>query len=244
MTAETLAFLVAGALMGGFVNGLAGFGTALFALGWWLAVLTPQQAVPVVLLMSIAGGAQGVWLVRRAIRWRRLGLFLVPAFAGIPIGHGLLERIDADALRRLVGVFMLLYGGFFAFRRTLPKLTRPTPVVDAVIGFLSGILGATAGLSGALPTMWISLRDWTKEASRGVLQPFNFAVLGIAVAVLAADGAYKPELLGYAAVALLPTLVAAQVGIAVFRRLADGAFRRLLIVLMLVSGAAILVVGG
>ena len=36
---------IAGALAGGFVSGLAGFGTALMALGIWLYILPPAMAV-------------------------------------------------------------------------------------------------------------------------------------------------------------------------------------------------------
>ena len=52
---STLAFvlLILGALAGGFVSGLAGFGTALMALGIWLYALTPAVAVPLVLISSI-----------------------------------------------------------------------------------------------------------------------------------------------------------------------------------------------
>src|SRR5699024_8893634 len=41
VTLEFLFFVIAGAAAGGFVNGLAGFGTSLFALGWWLQVMPP-----------------------------------------------------------------------------------------------------------------------------------------------------------------------------------------------------------
>lgn len=43
---EFYVYLVTGAIAGGFINGLAGFGTALFALGFWLQILPPEQAVP------------------------------------------------------------------------------------------------------------------------------------------------------------------------------------------------------
>ena len=44
----TVAFfvLVMGALAGGFVSGLAGFGTGLVALGMWLYAFPPAIAVP------------------------------------------------------------------------------------------------------------------------------------------------------------------------------------------------------
>ena len=47
------ALLLFGALAGGFVSGLAGFGTALMALGIWLYVLPPSIAVPLVLIWAV-----------------------------------------------------------------------------------------------------------------------------------------------------------------------------------------------
>ena len=51
---------------------------------------------------------------------------------------------------------------------------------DAAVGFAGGILGGLAGLSGPLPTLWASVRGWTKDQRRGVFQIFNGTVLGAA----------------------------------------------------------------
>ena len=240
LTAEFVFYLLLGAAAGGFINGLAGFGTALFALGWWLQVMPPLQAVAVVLAMSVISGIQGVVVVRRAIQWPRLLRFLLPALIGIPIGLQILERINADHLKIVVAVFLLVYGGFFAFRRNLPSITRQTPVIDAGVGFVGGILGAIAGLSGALPTMWLSMRAWPKEQTRAVLQPYNVVVLGLSALVLVFTGAYNCDTLVTMAVALPATMIAAQVGLWTFKRLTDTQFRRLLVVMMLVSGIVLL----
>jgi hypothetical protein len=45
MHVAAYALLLIGALAGGFVSGLTGFGTALMALGIWLYVLPPSMAV-------------------------------------------------------------------------------------------------------------------------------------------------------------------------------------------------------
>lgn len=240
MTWDFIAYLLIGAAAGGFINGLAGFGTSLFALGWWLQVMPPLKAVAMVLALSVASGLQGVWLVRRDIRPGRLALFLIPGLAGIPIGLQILQFIDATTLKLVIAGFLLLYGGFFIARRELPKMTRPTPIADATIGFTGGILGAIAGLSGALPTMWLALRDWTKQQSRAVLQPYNVTILGLSAIMLALDGAYDRATLIAMAVALPVTMIAAQIGLVVFGRLSDLQFRRLLIALMLISGLVLL----
>lgn len=239
MTAELITFLLIGAAAGGFVNGLAGFGTSLFALGWWLHILPPVQAVAIVLVLSVASGIQGVVLVRKSIQWKRLAIFLIPGLIGIPLGLVLLQRIDVEILKLLIGGFLLLYAAFFIARQDLPRLTPPA-WADACVGGVGGVLGALAGLSGALPTMWLTLRAWQKAEMRAVLQPYNVAILGISALMLAATGVYTTGTLVLIAVALPTTMAAAQAGLWAFGRLTDIQFRRLLIVLMGVSGAVLL----
>ena len=53
MDTAVYVLLLLGALAGGFVSGLAGFGTALMALGIWLYALPPALAVPLVLICSV-----------------------------------------------------------------------------------------------------------------------------------------------------------------------------------------------
>lgn len=241
MTVSFLIYLAAGALAGGFVNGLAGFGTALFALGFWLQIMPPAQAVAVVVAMSVVSGAQGVWVVRRDIQRARLLRFLIPALIGVPAGVGLLALIDVEALKLVIAGFLMLYGGFFLVNRNLPHLRERTPVMDSIIGAVGGVLGGAAGLSGALPTMWCALKDWTKGEKRALFQPFNLSVLGLTVVVLAVRGEYTFETLTVMAAALPLTILSAQAGIFVFRRLTDSQFRTLLIALLFVSGAVLMV---
>jgi len=238
MTTEFLLLLAAGAVAGGFINGLAGFGTALFALGFWLQIIPPVQAVSIVVVVSAVSGVQGVWLVRHSIlrQRKRLARFLAPGIIGIPIGVATLAMLDPTILKLLIAGFLILYGGFFSFRKALPKFERPTPLVDSAIGFLGGILGGAASLSGALPTMWCSMRPWPKAETRAVLQPFNVVILGLTSVMFAVKGVYTWESLTLIAIALPLTIASAQIGIVVFKRLTDDQFRRLIIAMMFLSG--------
>lgn len=238
MPVEFYVFLFLGAASGGLINGLAGFGTALFALGFWLHIMPPLQAVSMAIVMSVASGLQGVWLVRKSISNQpmRLARFLIPALPGIPLGVAILSYVPAEVLKITIAGFMLLYGGFFSLRSALPKLERKTHILDAIVGFFGGVLGGAASLSGALPTMWCALRPWPKAETRAVLQPFNVAVLGLALVAFAIKGVYDWDIIKLIGIALPATMISAQIGIAVFNRLNDDQFRRLIILLMLVSG--------
>ena len=235
-----LVFLLAAGLSGGFVNGLAGFGTALFSLGWLLQVMPPQQAVAIALVCSLVTGVPGVWQVRHSIDRRRLALFILPAFAGIPIGTVLLSLIDTRLLSLIVGGMLLLYGGYFAFRRTLPAIEGNWTLVEAGIGFVGGVLGAMAGLSGALPSMWLALRPWPKAVQRGIMQPFSMVILLVATVLLALEGVFTSQVLYNLALVLPASMFGAVIGLMLFRRMPDALYPRVLIGLMLISGGTLL----
>ncbi|MFP1644499.1 sulfite exporter TauE/SafE family protein [Pontitalea aquivivens] len=241
--AHFLVLMAAGAIAGGFINGLAGFGTALFALGFWLQILPAPQAVAIVIVMSVASGLQGAWAVRHSIAAQpgRLMIFLLPALIGVPLGVQMLSLVSAEQLKLVIAGFLILFGGFFSLRRSLPKITRPLPLIDALVGFSGGILGGAASLSGALPTMWCAMRPWTKQETRAVLQPFNIIILGLTLGLLALRGVYDRETLVLIALALPLTLLSAQLGLWVFHRLDDMTFRRVLIGLMFLSGTILAV---
>lgn len=236
-------YLAAGALAGGFVNGLAGFGTSLFALGFFLTIMPPVQAVAVVLGLAVAGGLPGLWEVRKQVSQKpgRVLNLLLPALPGLPLGVWILSWIDADHLRVMIGGFLILYSAYFTLRRTLPRVDTPPVILDRLIGFAGGVLGGAASLSGALPTMWFAMRPWPKRETRAVLQPFNVAVLSIAALILVLRGAYTAQTLLYLALALPITVLAAQAGVLIFKRLSDTQFRILLIALCCAAGLILLV---
>ncbi|MEO0370835.1 MAG: sulfite exporter TauE/SafE family protein [Pseudomonadota bacterium] len=238
-----ITFLILGAAAGGFINGLSGSGTALFALGFFLLVLDPITSVAIVALLAVLAGLQGMWVVRAEIFTKpsRLARFILPGLIGVPLGIALLSIIEASLLRYTIAALLIVFGAYFGFRSALPKFSRRTPWLDSGIGLTGGVLGGSAGLSGALPMLWLSLRPWPKAETRAVLQPYNMAVLCTTVALLFAKGAYDATAAKALMITIPAGLVATQIGIFVFKRLSDTGFRRLLILLNLVMGLGILV---
>jgi len=86
MEASAYAILLFGALAGGFVSGLAGFGTALMALGIWLYVLPPALAVPLVLICSVASQISTLPAMWRVIDFKLAMPFVIGGLAGMPVG--------------------------------------------------------------------------------------------------------------------------------------------------------------
>src|SRR3982751_2437716 len=86
MDFATYAILLAGALAGGFVSGLAGFGTALMALGIWLYKLPPSIAVPLVLICSVSSQISTLPTMWKVLDFKRAAPFVIGGLAGMPIG--------------------------------------------------------------------------------------------------------------------------------------------------------------
>src|ERR1700756_2375992 len=109
MQVSAYALLFAGALAGGFVSGLAGFGTALMALGIWLYVLPPSIAVPLVLICSVV--AQSSTL---PAMWKNFDLtivwpFLIGGLLRLPVGTMLVAHADPIVFKLTVGIFLLIF---------------------------------------------------------------------------------------------------------------------------------------
>jgi uncharacterized membrane protein YfcA len=193
MSTIAVVLLLAGALAGGFVSGLAGFGTALMALGIWLYVLPPSSAVPLVLICSIVAQTSTMPSIWRTIDFRLVWPFLVGGLAGVPLGTVLVAYADPRLFRLSVGVLLLVFPSALYFQRKEMALSIGGRIADTAIGFAGGVLGGLAGLSGPLPILWASVRGWGKDARRGLFQTFNWTVLTAALCLQAGTGFITQE---------------------------------------------------
>lgn len=233
-------WVICGGLAGGFINGLSGFGLAMAAIPLWLLAVPPADAASLAAICAVVAHLQSVSLIVHAIDVRRLLPFVVGGLIGIPVGTWLLAGIDAPSFRLWVGVLMVVYCLVMLSGRV--RLKIPDSVAaDGIIGFGGGILGALAGLSGALPAMWSGLRGWGKETRRAVLQPFNMTILAVAVVAHALAGLFTAELFHALVFAVPATLIGAHAGKHLYRRLGDRHFDRVVLGFLLAAG--VLVVG-
>ncbi|MGC2315431.1 MAG: sulfite exporter TauE/SafE family protein [Bradyrhizobium sp.] len=239
MSTIALVLLIVGALAGGFVSGLAGFGTALMALGIWLYVLPPSIAVPLVLICSIVAQTSTLPSIWQSIDFRLVWPFLIGGLAGVPLGTMMIEHADPRIFKLSVGVLLLVFPAALYFQRNPLALSFGGRAADTMVGFAGGILGGLAGLSGPLPTLWASVRGWGKDERRGVFQTFNWTVLSASLCLQAGTGFVTREVLWLALLALPATVLGAWLGARVYRVLSDGNFRDVVLGLLFLSGAGL-----
>jgi uncharacterized protein len=236
MTTFTVAILFLGALAGGFVAGLAGFGTALMALGIWLYVLPPGVAVPLVLICSVVAQTSTMPSIWRTIDFKLVTPFLIGGLAGVPLGTLLIAYADPVTFKLSVGVMLLIFPTALYFQRKPMAFSFGGRAADAGIGFAGGILGGLAGLSGPLPILWASVRGWNKEERRAVFQTFNWTVLAAAFVLQAVAGLIHMEVIWLALLAFPGTMIGAWLGSRAYHALSDQNFRDVVLGLLFLSG--------
>jgi uncharacterized membrane protein YfcA len=239
MEREQIILVLLGALAGGFVNGLTGFGTGITAIGVWLYAISPQVAASLAIICSIVSQLQTLPMIWRSIEWSRVLPFAIPGLLGVPIGTLLLPLIDQRTFKIGVGMFLVVYSTYVLARRAQMSSTWGGWRADSAVGFGGGMMGGLTGFSGVLPIIWTDIRGYTKTHRRSVLQAFNITILGAALASHAGFGLLTRDV-GVAAAAALPgAITGAWVGALVYKRLGNRGFQQAVMVLLLLSGTVL-----
>ena len=232
-----LAFVLGGALIAGFTTGFAGFGTGLVASGLWFHALPAPMVPPLVALASVAAQLVGLIAVRKSFEWARALPYLAGGVIGVPFGVAALSLASPALLKLSVGLFLALYAAAQLLglaRRSIGDWGgKPA---DGAVGVTGGFLGGFAGLSGALPLVWLQMRGGPSARQRATYQPFNLIVLALAALAMTVSGALDGRVALIAALCLPATLVGAWIGVRFYRAVDETLFRRVVLVLLLTSG--------
>lgn len=234
-----LALFVIATFAAGVVVGIAGFAFAVVAAAVWLHILTPQQTATIIIVFALLTQVIAVWQLRHALSLRRLWPFLVGGALGVPLGVELLRWGSPAALRIGIGVVLVLYSLYGLFRPRL-KPVGGGAAADAVVGFLSGILSGAAALPGILPTVWCELRRWSKDEQRAVFQPLAVAYFVMTALWLGGTGALALDVAPLLALGFPALVLGTWLGLRLYGRLDETGFRRVVLVLLLLSGLSFL----
>jgi uncharacterized membrane protein YfcA len=238
VTSLQLALFLAATFAAALVTGLAGFAFGLVAAGVWLHVLSPVQTASLIIGFGLVVQGASVWKLRHALDWNRLWPFLLGGAIGVPVGVAALGWANPASIRVGVGVVLVLYAIHGLVRPALKPINAGAPA-DAGVGFLNGVLGGATGLAGILTTIWCGLRGWSKDQQRAVFQPVGVAIFAMSAAWIGANGAVSADTVKLFLIGLPVLLAGTWLGLRLYGRLDEAAFRKLVLFLLLMSGVAL-----
>lgn len=235
-----LALFLLSIFFGGLVSGFAGFALGLVVSPVWLHIFNPLQTATMIVGCGLFMQSYGTWKVRHALRWQDLWPFIIGGAIGVPIGAMLLTRTDPIYLRHGVGVLLLLYSGYGLARPSVKPLHAPVPV-DLTIGVFNGLLSGLTGLPGVIVTIWCQMRSWPKDRQRSIFQPVILATLVMSIVSLGFAGAITLPTITTFATGLPILFAGAWSGMKLYGHVNEAAFRKAILVLLLVSGVTLIV---
>jgi len=159
----------------------------------------------------------------------------------VPVGVAILGWASPVYVRVAVGVVLVLYSAYGLARPPMKPVTGAGATADAGVGFLNGILGGLTGLAGILTTIWCGVRGWDKDEQRAVFQPIGVAIFAMSGLWLGVKGAISSETLWFFVIGLPVLLAGTWAGLKLYGHLDEAGFRKVVLVLLLLSGFALVV---
>jgi hypothetical protein len=239
MDGTLIALFLVATFLGGFTTGLTGFAAGLVVSGIWLHIITPLQTAVLIAAYGMVNQAYGIWKVRQALQWRRILPFVIGGAVGVPIGAHLVTFLNPAYLRIGVGALLLVYS---TYNLALPTFIpiKSNQAVDAGIGVLNGLLGGLTGLGGVISTIWVQLGGGSKDAQRAIFQPVLFITMTMTTLTFATAGhLFNMDIFKLFFMGLPALLLGLWVGVKLYGRLDDASFRKVILILLLLSGSSL-----
>ena len=225
---------------GAFVSGLAGFAFSAVAGGILLHILEPIEAVPLMMACSVGVQATNLWALRNDIRWKDSLILVTGGLLGVPISIWLLHTIDPHLFRALFGSAVAIYASYMLLRRSLNCLQPMHRGRNVLVGFGGGIIGGLTAMPGALPTIWCDIHGLPKNQQRAIVQPFIATIQVFALALMLARNDVSSRVFLDFAVSVPALLAGSALGILAFRHVDELMFRRIVLLILLVSGVLLI----
>lgn len=231
------------ALVAASVQATTGIGFALLLTPVLFSVLSPTGAVVLVTALGLALSLLVLLAERRRpiVVWRDVLPILAAVIPGSVCGVLILRALPKPVLQVTVGVIVLIAAALLRSGRI--RIPAGGIWSRFAVGFTTGTLSTSTGISGPPLALWLSSRGLTPARVRDSLSAV-FAGAGI-IAAATLVPVLSSARIGTAMIVESLACVAAghAIGSRVFRRLAADRFSALLLLVIAAAGTATIVLG-
>ena len=182
---ENIIFLILLAAGASFIQRTIGFGFGIFIMTA-LPFLMPSYGEAVTLsgLLSLTSATIVMVKYLKFVTWKRLLPIIASFIIFSTIAICLLDKIEGQAMRRILGITLILISLYFSFfKARLQKLIRPTKGWQYGTGAASGIMGGLFAMHGPPVVLYLIVSEPDKDHYMGMIQTYavvtNITMLGV-----------------------------------------------------------------
>ena len=221
------------------LQGLSSFGFSILSLPLLSIYLSPKTVVPMLLFYSIIINLTVIASCWKSFSIRSIIFLLIGAVAGLPIGAHLLMILNDLWLRKGIGVFVVILSlVLLSGKRWKLKRERTSQLF---IGFLSGILAGSLGISGPPIILFLSNKGVQKDEFRANLSGYFFLINIFTIPVYILNGLFTKEVFHYTLNWLPALIIGVAAGTFFARKIKPEKFGKLVLILLLLTGLVSLI---
>nr|WP_320144014.1 sulfite exporter TauE/SafE family protein [uncultured Cohaesibacter sp.] len=186
--------------LGGFTQGLTGFGLALVSVPLLSMAVDVKAAVPIAGIFGWLVTFPLVWKMRQHVKWKSGLILFIGSLPGSFLGADMLKRLPGEAILITMGTVLILSSLYSLFSRA-PLFKKTSPAITLGTGFFSGALGASVGEPGPPVIAYTSMQPWSAHEVKSTLVFFFMLQMVGAIAGFWTKGlldAYVLERVAYA----------------------------------------------
>jgi len=224
-----------------FVQGLAGFGIGLVSLAFLPFLMEPATAV---VLMTIYAAVFAVVIfipLRRDFMLRGMTELVVGTIVATPAGVWLLAGLPSDVLKRLIGLVLLVIVALEWLGLYPARLRGRGWGFGA--GLVAGLIGGAVGTPGPPVILYAAAQDWSPRTVKANIQAFLIVNQALILIGYWWAGLLGREVWWLTALYAGPAVLGLAAGMLLFTRLDRVRFRRVVFVVLFVSGLVLLLGG-
>ncbi|UJF18247.1 sulfite exporter TauE/SafE family protein [Vibrio sp. SS-MA-C1-2] len=155
-------------LLGGFTQGLTGFGLALVSVPLLSLVVDAKLAIPVAGIFGWLVTFPVVWKMRQHIQFKTALIVVAGSVPASFIGARLLAVLPSTYILIAMGITLVL-SSIQSLRNSKALLNKASTPVSLGAGFTSGVLGASVGEPGPPVIAYTSMMPWTSDQTKSTL---------------------------------------------------------------------------
>ena len=224
------------------VRSAAGFGAVLIAMPMLAFVLPVSTAVSITTALTAITSVHHLSRDWRRVAWRHFMIIAFYSAIGIGLGFYFINLLDEHALRRSLGVFLIVYALYaWATAGASPVLpARWRRALAAGTGISGGLLGTLFGAGvGPIYVVYFNTLRMEREIFRVTMSTVILLGGAARIAGYARMGFYEGSSIVLIAIGLPLVVIGSWLGDRVIRRLDPRIFGRLVGGLIFLSGIAL-----
>jgi uncharacterized protein len=239
-----LALVAAGALVAACVQATSGIGFALILTPVLFALMPAVGAIVTATALGLVLNVLILFGERRplSVAWDEVVPIVLAAVPGTVAGLLLLRTLPKPALQIAVGL-IVIWAAVVRMRGPARTPVRGGALARLTLGFTTGTLTTSAGVSGPPVALWLASRGLPAAGVRDSLSAM-FLALGVVAVLTLLPVLHSAHLgAGVLVVAAIAVVIGHAIGSRLFTRLSAHRFELLLLTIILVAGTTSLVLG-